>query len=109
MRIMARRKGECISQNVKVAVEPDWTFVNATIDGNPIDPNATYTVATIDYLAQGNDDLRPLAHGKLLWEDKRDVAYPILHYILDQTKSNMPMASDTESRFVQAVHVDPEQ
>lgn len=103
MQIMARRQGECISENVRVAVDPDWKYVNSTIDGNAIDPNRTYTIATIDYLAQGNDDLRPLARGKVLWTDPRDVAIPTLQYVINQTRLNMPMAADPESRFVKAV------
>ena len=103
--IMARRKGEPISAQVRVAIEPDWKFVNATYCGEPIDPERTYTIATIDYLAQGNDDLRPLARGKILWTDPRDVAIPIIGYIIEQTKLNMPMSADPASRFVPAVHI----
>ena len=107
LKIMARRHGEAISQQVKVAVDPDWSFVNATINDEPIDPDKNYVIATIDYLAQGNDDLRPLANGKVLWTDSRDVAVPIMRYVTDLTKMNMPMSSDPSPRFVQAVHIKP--
>lgn len=108
MKIMSRRKGECISGNVRVAVEPDWSFTNATINGESIDPDRLYTVATIDYLAQGNDDLRPLANGKVLWTDRRETAVPILRYVIGQTALDMPMSSDPEPRFVGAVHAGTE-
>lgn len=105
-RIMARRKGECISRGVQVAVDSDWNYVNASINGEPVNPQQMYIIATIDYLAQGNDSLTPLANGKVLWTDSRDVSIPILKYVIQQTSLNMPMADDPESRFVRAVVMD---
>lgn len=103
LKIMARRKGECISSQMEVAVDKDWKFVNASFNGNPIDPDRKYVIATIDYLAQGNDDLFPMANGKVLWMDSNDVAPLILRYVIEQTRLNMPMAADPDSRFVRAV------
>lgn len=103
--IMARRKGEPVSASVRVAIDSDWKIVNASYCGEPIDPKRMYTIATIDYLAQGNDDLRPLARGKVLWTDQRNVAVPIIGYIIEQTKLNMPLSADPSSRFVQAIHI----
>lgn len=103
LRIMARRKGESISHQIKVAVEPDWTYVNASLNDKPIDTEQTYIIATIDYLAQGNDDLRPLANGITLWEDDRDVSVRVLEFIRNLTNLNMPIMANPESRFVPAV------
>ena len=45
---IAMRHGEGLSHSLRLT---------ATADGKPVDPNAKYRVATLDYLAQGNDHM----------------------------------------------------
>jgi len=62
--IMAAQGGNGVSGNVKVLYDPNTHKVNsATIDGKPIDPKRRYRLATIDYLAAGNDYMEPLKKG----------------------------------------------
>lgn len=62
--IMAAQDGNGVSSNVKVLYDPSTHAVNsATIDGKPIDPARHYRLATIDYLAAGNDYMEPLKKG----------------------------------------------
>lgn len=50
-----------VSKNVDIAYEPSTgNATSITVDGRPIDPAQTYRVATINYLAQGNDGLTAL-------------------------------------------------
>ncbi|MCM1293307.1 MAG: bifunctional metallophosphatase/5'-nucleotidase [Bacteroides sp.] len=59
--------GNGVSRNVDVQMSTDHTgAVKALIDGKPIDPNRTYYVATINYLASGNDGMEPLKYGKIV-------------------------------------------
>ncbi|MCM1110966.1 MAG: 5'-nucleotidase C-terminal domain-containing protein [Clostridium sp.] len=65
--IFARYGGQGVSRNVSAVFNPEMTDCETiTISGKPIDDNRTYRVATIDYLAGGNDDMRPLANGRLI-------------------------------------------
>lgn len=52
--------GEGVSHSLRLKITRDGRLVSATINGKPIDPNKEYRVATLDYLAQGNDHLDAL-------------------------------------------------
>jgi 5'-nucleotidase len=103
--IAAKRKGECVSENVRVVVDKDWNMVNALINGSPIDSERVYNVATIDYLARGNDSLVPLKNGTVAWTDERDIALPTIEYVKRNTSFGLPMWSDPSPRFVECVEV----
>lgn len=58
--VMARQKGNGVSSNVRAVISEDATRCSeVTVDGRPIDPNRTYRVATIDYVADGGDNFQP--------------------------------------------------
>lgn len=54
---IAARKGEGVSAGVKLRITRDGQLLGAEVGGRPVDDNATYRIATLDYLAQGNDGL----------------------------------------------------
>lgn len=60
MQNIAAVGGEGVSRSVKIVISKDRKLVSATINGERIDPNRTYTVATLDYLAEGNDKMYAL-------------------------------------------------
>ena len=53
----------------------------ATIHGKKIDPNKTYIVATIDYLANGGDYMEPMKRCKRLFVDTQKYGNHILTYV----------------------------
>lgn len=54
---IAHADGEGVSHGVKLVIGKDRELKSATLHGKAIDPKASYRVATLDYLAQGNDHL----------------------------------------------------
>ncbi len=60
MRNIAAVKGEGVSSSVRMEISSDGDLLSCTISGKEIDPNRIYTVATIDYLAEGNDKMYAL-------------------------------------------------
>ena len=60
MRNIAAVKGEGVSSSVRMEISPDGELLSCTLGGKEIDPNRIYTVATIDYLAEGNDKMYAL-------------------------------------------------
>lgn len=49
--------GEAVSHGVSLVISKDGKLLSAKLNGKDIDPEADYRVATIDYVAQGNDKL----------------------------------------------------
>ena len=56
---MAARGGEGLS-GARLQISKDGRLLDAQVGGRPVDEQRTYTVATIDYLAEGNDGLTAL-------------------------------------------------
>ena len=54
---------------------------SAKIAGKAIVPEAYYTVATSDYLSQGNDGMMPLKNHESLWKSERKIRDLYIEYI----------------------------
>ena len=52
--------GEGVSSSVRMEISADGKLLSCTIGGEAINPHRTYMVATIDYLAEGNDKMYAL-------------------------------------------------
>lgn len=59
---IAAAGGQAIS-GMRMTIAKDRKLIDVTVGGKAIAPQATYRVATLDYLAQGNDNLTVLAEG----------------------------------------------
>lgn len=99
LRVGARKGGEAISGNVRVVTDGEGGLVRVVIDGEEMDPDKTYVLGTIDYVAEGNDDLRTLANHKKIWTDEVEVAAPILRWFERQRELGLPVAPDQTGRF----------
>lgn len=53
----------------------------AKINGQDIQPDAFYTVATSDYLSQGNDGMTPLKNHTAMWKSERKIRDLYIEYI----------------------------
>jgi len=54
---IAARRGEGMSKGVRLVLTDDMHLKEASLNGKAIDPNASYRIATIDYVSHGNDNL----------------------------------------------------
>jgi len=64
MRNIAAVGGEGVSSSVRMVISKDKKLISATINGKKISRKRTYTVATLDYLAEGNDKMFALKKAK---------------------------------------------
>lgn len=90
----------CIQGGARVVARKDGTIVSATVDGEPVNPEATYTLATIDYLAEGNDKLyamKRISEKKTTRSTLRDC---IITYIKGQTAKGSHISERLDGRFV---------
>lgn len=104
LRIAARKGGEGISGNVRVVTDADRQLQRVVIDGEEMDPEKYYILGTINYAAEGNDDMLPLARHEKIWTDEAEVAVPLLRWFERQKELGLPVAPDTNPRFVKDIN-----
>lgn len=100
MKIVAPKGGEAVSGEVTVVTDSAGNFKSMLIDGRPVDPYKKYVVSTIDYVADGNDDMIPMKNHREIWRDQEEVSVRILQYIYGLTRAGVPVWSDSHPRFV---------
>lgn len=96
---MAARGGEGLS-GARLKITADGKLSEATVAGKPVDDGRTYTVATIDYLAEGNDGMPSLARA----EEKTFPADMVLRdvfmrYVERQTAARRAVTSRLDGRI----------
>lgn len=100
LQVAARKGGESVSYQLNVLTDAEGNVVDVMVGGYPLQPDSTYTYATIDYVLGGNDDLVSLVNSELLWRDDVEVAAPILGYIERLGRAGIPVDADTRKRFI---------
>ena len=78
---MCGRGGDAVSKELKATYNEKGELIKATVKGKKIDPKKIYTVATIDYLANGGDYMTPLTRCKRLFVDTQKYGNHILDYV----------------------------
>ncbi len=103
LKVMGARGGDGVSSGVRAIYDiADGSIVSATIDGKPIDPSRTYTLATIDYLAGGGDYMIPLKNGRRIAESS-DVIYDnIIDEFTHGSLHNKKLRPDSTRRMTPA-------
>lgn len=99
---IAMRGGEGVSHAVKLVITPDGKLKSATLNGQPIDPKASYRIATLDYLAEGNDQLVAFKSGTDVFAPKQrenNVRYIIMNYFREQASLGKSVESKIEGRI----------
>ena len=95
---IAKSLGEGIS-GAQLDISADGKLLSATVGGKAIKPNAKYTLATIDYLAEGNDGLVALKKAlkkRVMSDNVRDV---YMEYIRRETAAGRTLTSQIEGRI----------
>lgn len=100
---IAKRKGEGVSHGVELIISNDGRLLSGRLNGKEIDPNREYRIATLDYMAAGND-------GLYAFEDATDVVTPegyetnvrflIMKYWLAQSSQGKSVDGKIEGRIV---------
>lgn len=100
---IAFRGGEGVSKGVQLVITSDGKLVSARLYGKEIDPQASYRITTIDYLAQGNDGLTAFKSGTDLnspKDDKNNARYVITNYFREMMKQGKAVGAKVEGRIV---------
>lgn len=100
MENIALARGEGIS-NARLEITKDGKLLSASVDGKSIDPDKTYEVATLDYLAEGNDKMVAFLKGqKKICPEGATMRDIFLEYVKQQTAAGKEITSSIEGRIV---------
>lgn len=100
---IAHRMGEGVSHGVELIISPDGRLLSACLNGQEIDPQKEYRLATLDYLSQGNDGMTAFKAGTDVLSpqsEENNVRFIIMDYIRQQTALGKAIDGQTEGRIV---------
>lgn len=100
-RIMASQDGQGVSSGVDAVYDltDSHNLRSVTVNGKTIDRNAVYRLATIDYLAEGNDYMTPLAEGNVIAKSQEILYQILIDYIKDGRLDSLLSNPDSTSRM----------
>ena len=99
VKLMCGRGGDAVSKELRATYNDKGELIKATLKGKKIDPNKTYIVATIDYLANGGDYMTPMKRCKRLFVDTQKYGNHILEYIKGLKAQGKKINSTDEVRI----------
>jgi len=96
---IATRMGEGVS-GVELKISKEGKLLQATIAGKPIEDDKLYTVSTIDYVADGNDEMTALLQAeKRICPEGATVRSLFMKYVEKQTAAGKKITSQMEGRI----------
>ncbi len=102
-RQIARNRGEGVSSSVRMVMTKGGDLVSVKINGEDIDPERTYRMATIDFLAEGNDGMTAFKSKMNLnspQEASNNMRFVIMRYFQEKEKQGIVVDSKVEGRVV---------
>ena len=101
MRDIAAVHGEGVSASVRLVITRDGRLQSATIGGQPIREDSIYTIATLDYLAEGNDKLYSLRNSVERINTKELVRETLMNHLQLLDKMGKKASARIEGRIVE--------
>ena len=99
---IAARGGEGVNHAVRAVISKDKKLVSLKINGEDVNSDADYRIATIDYLADGNDGLPVLNSGtnrKMLTDKSNNLRFIIMDFFRENTKQGREVNAEVEGRI----------
>ena len=99
---MAHTGGEGVSHGVELVFTGDHSLKSAMLNGKQINPKASYRIATLDYLAQGNDKLEAFKAKTNVNEptaSSNNTRFIIMDYFKEQTAQHKVVDAKVEGRI----------
>ena len=95
--------GEGVSHSVRMTISNDGKLLSATLNGQPVDPQRDYRVATIDYLLGGADKMTTFLKGRNTNAPKdasNNTRFIIMDYFRDIQQQGREVDAEIEGRIV---------
>jgi len=93
-----QRKMEGFSKGVRLTLK-NKAIESLTIDGKTIDENATYSVVTVDYLAEGNDGMTALTLAAHYTDSNVILRDALIEYVKKLTAENKKIHAIPDDRI----------
>ena len=97
---IAALHGEGVSSAVRLVITPDGQLKSATLAGQPIEPERIYTIATLDYLADGNDKLYALKRSTERIVTKEPIRETLMNHLRQLDQQGLKATSKIEGRII---------
>ncbi len=94
--------GEGVSHGVELVITKDGRLKSAKLNGKEIDPEARYRIATLDFVAQGNDNMaafRSATEVNSPESKDNNVRFIIMKYMQGKMKQGVSVSSKIEGRI----------
>lgn len=96
---IAKLGGEGLS-GARLVITKDGKLKDAKINGQEIDPDKLYTVATLDYLAEGNDGMTAFLEAtERVCPEKATIRQIIVNYIEEMEKKGKSVTAALDGRI----------
>lgn len=102
-RQIAHSRGEGVSHGVELVISRKGEVVSLKINGEEVDGQKVYRVASIDYLAQGNDGLDAFKNKSNLnspREDRNNMRFVIMDYFRENEANGVVTDAKVEGRII---------
>ena len=90
--------GSGISSNVKLVIS-DRKTQSVTIDGKPIDNDKIYSIATLDYLADGNNGMDAFLNASEISDTGITLRDIMIDYVKEKTSEGKKLSSKNDGRI----------
>ena len=98
--VMASRDGDGVSRGVDITYDSESDkCVEVIINGQPLDDNKIYRLATIDYLANGGDYMQPLTEGVKVAQSSSVMYEDLLKYLRQLNNKGESINPDNNMRM----------
>ena len=100
---IAMQRGEGVSHGVELEITKDGQLKSARLNGKEIDDAATYRIATIDYVAQGNDKMTAFKSSTDINQpegEENNVRFVIMNYLREMAKQGITVTAKKEGRII---------
>jgi 2',3'-cyclic-nucleotide 2'-phosphodiesterase (5'-nucleotidase family) len=100
---IARTGGEGVSHGVKLVITKDGKLKSALLNGQPVNPKRSYRVATLDFVAQGNDHMEAFKAKTDIHspqDEKSNSRYIICQYFKEMSAQGKAVDAKVEGRIV---------
>jgi 2',3'-cyclic-nucleotide 2'-phosphodiesterase (5'-nucleotidase family) len=96
---ISAQNGTGLSKNIQLVVK-DQTVQSLQIGGLPLDENKSYKIATINYLAEGNDGMAAFLQASKYIDSNIMIRDVMIEYIKDLTAKNKEVDAKLDDRII---------